>query len=155
MMDDLRSRRRETYELLYRHGVPYGETVSRIADQYGVAESTVKSDISNLSDWVGELDVSLHDGLLRVRKIRDQHQELEQVALEARRDEDFGAVIRARKAIVQAIETEDRMARRLGITDEAPVRVEVTDNLDPKDEELLEEFCGLEGGAAVDLEDWE
>ena len=46
------------------------------------------------------------------------------------------------------------MARRLGLTEEAPQKVEVVDGLDPEDEELLDEWCGLTGDG-VDLEDWE
>ena len=56
---------------------------------------------------------------------------------------------------MKAVKTEDRMARRLGLTEEAPVKVESISGLDPADEELLDEFCFGEDADTVDLEDWE
>jgi hypothetical protein len=154
MREDLRERRQQTYHMLYRLGVSYGNTVSRIAEEYDVAESTVKSDIANMSNWVRELDVSLHDGLLRVRKVRDQHQELEQLALEARQNGDLAEARRAREAIVKALETENRMAQRLGLTNEEPQRheVEIGETLSEEDQEMLNDICGIEGDT-VDLEE--
>ena len=42
----------------------------------------------------------------------------------------------------------------LGRTEEAPQTVEFVDGLDAEDEELLEEWCGLQC-EAVDLDEWE
>lgn len=154
----LKERRVETYNLLYRHGVDYSEAVQRLSDSYGVSKSAIRKDISRMGSWITEINVDLADGLLRVAKVRDQHQDLEQVALEARRDGDLETVIRARKAIVQALQAEDRMAARLGLTpDDAETAEGALDpggSLDPEDEDLLNEWCGLEG-EPVDLDEWE
>lgn len=154
--DRLLERREETYNLLYRHGVDYSEAVQRLSDSYGVSKSAIRKDVSRMPSWISDINANLGDGLLRVAKVRDQHQDLEEVALEARRDGDLETVIRARKAIVQSLRVEDRMAARLGLTpDDAETAEDVLDpggSLDPEDEDLIEEFCGLEGDP-VDLED--
>ena len=147
MRPDLRERRRETYRLLYRLGVPYSQAVTRLADQYDVTESAIENDIAKMSGWITKIDVPLADGLLRVRQVREQVQELEQVALQAKQDGDLTEARRAREAIVDAVETENRMAQRLGLTNEEPVQIEVAGGLDPDDEELLDEFCGIDGDA--------
>lgn len=154
MRPDLRERRRETFRLMYRLGLPQRDVVARLADQYDVSEAAVRKDIQRMSGWITEIDVPLQDGVLRVRQIREQVQELEQAALEAKQDGDLAEARRCRDAIVKAIKTEDQMARRLGLTDEAPNQVEEIDGLDPEDEALLDEWCGLESDA-VDLDEWE
>jgi len=152
----LKERRQETYNLLYRHGVDYSEAVQRLSDSYGVSKSAIRKDISRMGSWITEIKVDLGDGLLRISKVRDQHQDLEQVALEARRDGDLETVIRAQKAIIKALEVEDRMAARLGLTPDdvetAEEQTEIVGSLDPEDEELLDEWCRIEG-EGVDLED--
>ena len=154
MRPDLRERRRETYRLLYRLGVPYSDAVTRLAEQYDVTESAIENDIAKMSGWITDLDVPLADGLLRVRQVREQVQELEQLALQAQQNEDLTEARRAREAIVKAVKTEDKMARRLGLTEEAPVKVETISGLDPADEELLDEWCGIDGDT-VGLDEWE
>jgi len=154
MRPNLRERRRETYRLLYQLGVPYSDAVSRLAEQYDVTESAIENDIAKMSGWITEIDVSLQDGLLRVRQVREQAQELEQLALQAQQNEDLTEARRCREAIVKAVETENQMARRLGLTDEAPHQEEVAGSLDPADEALVSEWCGLEGDA-VDLDECE
>jgi len=152
----LKERRQETYNLLYRHGVDYTEAVQRLSDSYGVSKSAIRKDVSRMGSWVTDINVDLGDGLLRLSKVRDQHQDLEQVALEARRDGDLETVIRAQKAIIKALEVEDRMAARLGLTPDdaetAEPQTEIGGSLDPADEALLEEWCGL-ADEPVDLED--
>jgi len=152
MRPDLRERRRETYRLLYRLGVSYSDAVSRLAEQYDVTESAIENDIAKMSGWITEIDVPLADGLLRVRQVREQVQELEQLALQAQQNEDLTEARRAREAIVKAIRTEDQMARRLGLTEESPVKEGVHDGLDPEDEALLDEFCFGADADSVDLD---
>ena len=153
MREDLRERREQTFHLIYRMGVSPSKAVARIADQHDCSESAVWTDLGRMGDWItsDELNVSFQDGILRVAKVRAQHQELEQLAVQAQQDGDPAEARRCREAIVSAVETEDQMARRLGLTDEAPHQVEV--DLDPEDEELLDEWCGL-GGDAVNLDEW-
>jgi hypothetical protein len=76
----------------------------------------------------------------------------EQIALQAQQHEDLTEARRVREVIVNAVETEEQMARRLGLIEEAPVQVEVAGSLDAEDEELLDTWCGIEG-EGVDLED--
>lgn len=156
MRPDLRERRRETYRLLYRLGVNYGDAVSRLAEEYDVSESAIRKDIERMSGWITELDVPLTDGLLRVRQVHEQAQELETLALQAKQDGDLTEARRAREAIVKAIETENRMAQRLGFTNEEPVQVELASGLDPEDEDLLDEFTrsGELDGDDVALDEW-
>lgn len=155
MRSDLRERRRDTYRLLYRLGCSYSDTVSRLAEEYDVTESAIENDIAKMSGWITELDVPLTDGLLRVRQVREQAQELETLALQAKQDGDLTESRRAREAIVKAIETENRMAQRLGVTNAEPVQVELASGLDPEDEDLVDEFAGVEGeGEEVDLDEW-
>jgi hypothetical protein len=154
MRPDLRERRRETYRLLYRLGVPYSDAVSRLAEQYDVTESAIENDIAKMSGWITDVDVSLQDGLLRVRQVREQAQELEQLALQAQQNEDLTEARRCREAIVKAVETENQMAQRLGLTEKAPAQVEVIDGLGPADEAIVEEWCRIEG-EEVDLDEWE
>jgi len=153
MREDLRERREQTFELIYRMGVSPSKAVARLADQYDCSESAVWTDLGRMGDWItsDKLNVSFQDGILRVAKVRAQHQELEQLAVQAQQDGDPAEARRCREAIVSAVETEDQMARRLGLTNEASKQIEVG-TLEPEDEELLEEWCRIEG-KGVDLED--
>jgi len=58
----------------------------------------------------------------------------EQIALQAQHHEDLTEPRRVREVIVNAVETEKQMARRLGLIEEAPVPVEVAGSLDAEDE---------------------
>jgi len=58
----------------------------------------------------------------------------EQIALQAQQHEDLTEPRRVREVIVNAVETEKQMARRLGLIEEAPVPVEVAGSLDAEDE---------------------
>lgn len=153
MREDLRNRREQTFNLIYRMGVSPSKAVARLADRYDCTESAVWTDLGRMGDWItsDELNVSFQDGVLRLAKVRGQHQDLEQLALEARENGDLSEARRCREAIVDAIETENDLAQSLGLTSEEPTQIEV-EGLDPADEELLDEFCFSEETDAVDLE---
>lgn len=161
MREDLRERREDAFHLIYRMGVSPSKAVARLAEQYGCSESAVWTDLGRMGEWItsDELNVSFQDGVLRLAKVRAQHQELEQLALQARESGDLAEARRCREAIVSAIETENDLAQSLGLTNEMPTQVEVS-GLDPKDEKLLDEWCrpaddaGLKG-EPVDLDKWE
>jgi len=150
MRDELRERRERTWELLVVMGVSYSQTVSRIADNFDCAEGTVKSDISRMEDWVGDLDVSYYSGVSRLRELRQARQRLRQYEMQAQQDEDHSEAARINHKIKQNLETDLRISQRLGLTNEEPHEIDVG-GLDPEDEELLDEFCGIEG-ETVDLE---
>ena len=146
MNDELRERRRETYRMLYRHGVDHAEVVARLSEQYGVTRDAIRKDIKQMSDWLPKIQVGLEEGVLRLSKIRDQHQDLELVALQARQDGDLTAEIQARKAIVQTLEAEAEMAERLGLTgdDEEETWAEpIETGLSLTQEAFVDEWSGV------------
>ena len=132
-------------------GVSYSQTVSRIADQYDCAKSTVKTDISRMESWVGDLDVSYYSGVSRLRELRQARQRLRQYEMQAQQDEDQDLASRINDKIAKNLKADLRISQKLGLTNETPTQVEVG-GLDPEDEELLDEWCGIEG-ESVELED--
>lgn len=126
--------------------------MSRLSDEYDVSEAAIRKDIQRLPRWISDVSVGLQDGLLRVRQVRDQVQELEQLALEAHQEGDLSEARRCREAIVKSVRVENKLAQRLGITNEEPIQIELAGDLDPKDERLLDEFTGIDG-EGVDLEE--
>ena len=151
MKEELRERRERTWELLVVMGVSYSQTVSRIAEQYDCAESTVKTDISRMESWVGDLDVSYYSGVSRLRELRHARQRLRQYEMQAQQDEDQDLASRINDKIAKNLKADLRISQKLGLTNETPTEVEVG-GLDPEDEELLDEWCGVEG-ESVELED--
>ncbi|UTF56010.1 hypothetical protein [Natronosalvus rutilus] len=152
MRDELRARREETWRLLVEMGIGYSDAVARIAENFDCNESTVKTDISRMETWIGELDVAYYSGVSRLRELRQQRQRLNQMALEARQQEDLTTEKSVRQEIRQNLESDMRMSQRLGLTNEEPQQFELAQGLEPEDEELLDEFCGVEG-EAVSLEE--
>lgn len=151
MREELRERRERTWELLVVMGVSYSNTVTRIAEQFDCAESTVKTDISRMESWVGDLDVSYYSGVSRLRELRQARQRLRQYEMQAQQDEDPDLASRINDKIAKNLKADLRISQKLGLTNETPTQVEVS-GLDPEDEELLDEWCGLEG-ESVDLEE--
>ena len=151
MNEELRRRRERTWELLVVMGVQYSDAVRRIADQFDCAESTVKTDISRMECWVGDLGVSYYSGVSRLRELRHARQRLRQYEMQAQQDEDQDLASRINDKIAKNLKADLRISQKLGLTNEEATQVEVS-GLDPKDEELLDEWCGIEG-EGVDLED--
>jgi len=154
MREELRERRERTWELLVVMGVSYSNTVTRIAEQFDCAESTVKTDISRMESWVGDLDVSYYSGVSRLRELRQARQRLRQYEMQAQQDEDPDLASRINDKIAKNLKADLRISQKLGLTNETPTQVEVS-GLDPEDEELLDEWCGLEAddAAVQDLEE--
>jgi len=169
MRDDLIRRRERTFELLYEMGVPRSEVVSRLADEFDVAETTISTDIGRMSDWItsDEISVPLADGALRIAMVHSQAQELVRLGMQAERDGDLAEARRCRKAAGNLVKSEGEMAERLGFTEEQShpeISVdfgsrEAASGLKPEDESLLDEWCGLTGdgdavdGTKIELED--
>lgn len=151
MKEELRERRERTWELLVVMGVQYSQAVSRVANQFDVAESTVKTDISRMETWVDKLDVSYYSGVSRLRELRQARQRLRQYEMQAQQDEDADLASRINDKIAKNLKADLRISQKLGLTNEETTQVEVS-GLDPEDEELLEEWCRIEG-KGVDLED--
>lgn len=153
MKQDLRERRERTWELLVVMGVSYSQTVSRIAENFDCAESTIKTDISRMETWVGDLDVSYYSGVSRLRELRQARQRLRQYEMQAQQEEDPDLASRINKKITDNLKADIRMSQKLGLTNEEPTQIDVG-GLDPEDEDLLDEWCGLEA-AEDDIEDLE
>lgn len=152
MRDELRERRERTWELLVVMGVAYGQVVTRIAQEFDCAEGTIKSDISRMETWVGDLDVSYYSGVSRLRELRQARQRLRQYEMQAQQDEDPSMASKINDKIAKNLRTDIRISQKLGLTNEEPTQLEIAEGLSEEDEELLEEFCGMEGGA-VELEE--
>lgn len=148
MNDELRDRRQETYQMLVAHGISQTEVVKRLSDRYNVSKSAIRKDIKNMNSWLEDLSVDFGAGIVRLTRLRDQQQQLEQVALQARNDGEAQTEIRARQEIRKAIMAEDRMATRLGLSPDGAAAEDVSEefggSLDPEDEALLNEWCGIE-----------
>lgn len=146
MKAELRERREETYRMLYRHGVDHAEVVSRLSDRYGVSESAIRKDINRMSSWIRDIKPDLGEGVLRLAKIRDQHQELELLAIRARQEGDIDAERRAREAVVRTLEAQARMAERLELTgdDEEEAWAEpIETGLSLTQEAFVDEWSGV------------
>ncbi|WP_436347050.1 hypothetical protein [Natronorubrum sp. FCH18a] len=157
MKDELRQRRQETYRMLVAHGISHSEVVKRLSDSYDVSKSAIRKDIKNMNSWLPDLSVDFSAAIVRLTRLRDQQQELESVALQARRDGDPRTEIRARQEIRKSIMAEHNIATDVGLTPDsgegAAALEEIDTGIDPEDEALLDEFCGIEGDLdAVELE---
>lgn len=151
MKESLRERRERTWELLVVMGVSYSQTVTRIADNFDCAESTVKTDISRMETWVGDLDISYYTGVSRLRELRQARQRLRQYEMQAQQEEDPDLASRINDRLARNIKADIRISQKLGLANEEPTQLDVS-GLDPEDEELLDEWCNVEG-EAVDLEE--
>lgn len=128
MNSDLLERREKTFDLLIVKGFSYSKVVRKIADEYDVTESGVKSDISRMENWLPKLvedDATRKDGLVRLRELRGNRQRLQQMALEAQRDNDRIDELRIREQIEQSVELDIALTQSLGETEREPDRHEL------------------------------
>lgn len=126
MNDELRKRRDETFEMLVVKGYEYARVVTTLSDRYGVAESTIRSDINAIGDWLPKLSILDGAGPGRLRELQKNRQRLHQMATEARTDKDPHLELKIRRSIDSAVETEVELAQSLGEMDEEPDQVEVS-----------------------------
>lgn len=163
MRRELRDRREQTWELLVLMGIPYGETVERIAAEYDVRETTVESDINRMEDWLPNLDVNYYSGISRLRELRQARQRQHQLSMEARREDDRELERKVLRDRVQNIETDVHLSQRLGLANEEPSSIEFGNDVDEMEERLLENATGGDvsdeeiaaehnGGGDVDLD---
>lgn len=125
MKEELRERREETWNLLVVNGMDYSKVVERLSEKYGVAESTISTDINRMDDWLPKLDrVSQKSGHSRLKELRQNRQRLQQMALEARQDGDLEKELQIRRQIDKAIERDVSLAQSLGLTIEEPEKHE-------------------------------
>lgn len=128
MKEELRKRRDETFEMLVVKGFDYSRVVSTLAARYDVAESTIRSDISRMDDWLPRLSFfDDDDGEGRLRELRMNRQRLHQMATEARKNDDLETELSIRRTIDTAVETEVSLAQSLGQMTETAEQVEITE----------------------------
>lgn len=152
MDDELRERREETWRLYVEMGVSFTETAARIADQFDEKQTTIKTDISRMSDWLPKLDEGdLFNSHSRLREIRSARQRQRQYEMMAQREEDYEAASRIATRITKNVRVEREMCEALGIISEEPTDFELAQDLDPEDEALLDEWAGV--GEPLELED--
>lgn len=126
MNEDLRKRRDETFEMLVVKGYDYSRVVTTLADRYGVAESTLRSDINAIGEWLPKLSILDGAGPGRLRELQKNRQRMHQMATEARSAEDPHLELKIRRSIDSAVETEVELAQSLGEMDEEPDEIEVS-----------------------------
>lgn len=128
MRRDLQDRREKTFDLLVNKGVPYGKVVERIATQYDISESGVESDINRMDDWlpklVDETDHSRKDGKVRLKELKSNRERLQQMAMEARRDDNLDRELAIRRKIEDSIELEVALRQSLGHMEREPTAME-------------------------------
>lgn len=127
MNDELRERRKRTWLLYIVRGVSFTATMERLADEFDCAEGTIKADISRMDDWLPKLDPEdLSDGISEVREARENRQRLQQMALQARQDNDPERELKIRRQIDQSIEKFVTAKQSLGMLPEEPDKQELT-----------------------------
>lgn len=135
MRQDLRERRLETWDLLVIKGIPYGDVVTRLADKYGTAESTIESDIGRMDNWFPKLDLTddeLVRAQMRLREHRQNRQEIQQLILRIRNNDNISDAtkikreLEARRQLDESVEREVQLAQSLGFLDRAPDQISVS-----------------------------
>lgn len=115
MQESLRKRRRETFEMLVVKGYDYSRVCETLAGRYDVAESTIRTDINRMGDWIDKLAHFDDDrGIGRLLELQDNRQRLHQMATEARQADDLDQELRVRKTIDKSLMTEVELAQSLG-----------------------------------------
>lgn len=118
MDEELRERREKTWNMLVVRGFDYSKVVSRLADEYDMSEGGIKSDIHRMDDWLPKLDdISYQSGVSRLRELRENRQRLQQMALQARKDDDLEQELKIRRQIDKAVQTDIQLSQSLGHAD--------------------------------------
>jgi len=128
MKPDLVDRRERTFELLIVEGRKYTDVVETIAREYDITESGVQTDIDRMDSWlpkiVEESDVTREDGLVRLKELRQNRQRLQQMALEARKNNDLMDELQIRRKVEDNIELDIALSQSLGHTSREPTPME-------------------------------
>ena len=85
-------------------GISDQATASRIADEYGVDESTVSDDIQNMEVWLPEISRSAREAELSLLyELEETRQRLYEMAEEAEEKDDIATELRIRRTIINSI----------------------------------------------------
>jgi len=125
---DLVERREETFDLLICKGIGYRKVVEKISRKYDLSESGVETDIGRMDEWlpklVEETDLTRKDGLVRLKELRQNRQRLQQMAMEARSNNDLMEELKIRRNVEDNIELDIALSQSLGHTEREPSAVE-------------------------------
>jgi hypothetical protein len=128
MKPELVDRRERTFKLLIVEGRKYTDVVETIAREYDITESGVQTDIDRMDSWlpkiVEESDVTREDGLVRLKELRQNRQRLQQMALEARKNNDLMDELQIRRKVEDNIELDIALSQSLGHTSREPTPME-------------------------------
>lgn len=127
MRDDLIKRRDRTWDLLIVKGLDYGKVVEQVSNDFDVKPNTIEKDISRMDDWLPELnELSPKSGYSRLMEIRQNRQRLQQMAIEARGEDDPHLELKIRRQIDSAIEKDVTLSQSLGISPMEPQKQEIS-----------------------------
>ncbi len=105
-----RARRTRIWERFILRGEPREEVVTEIAAEFDVDEATIHEDFESITHWLPRLD-EFRDmsGFALLLEFRANRQQLQQLADQARDDEDITQERKIRKEINRALNFERRL----------------------------------------------
>lgn len=116
MAKDNSERRARVHDLYIIQGLSRDATVDRITDEFDVASATVRDDIREISEWVGDLIETDATGESRIRELREARGRLYNLALDAREAGDAELERKIVRDIVDSIATDVELCQSLGLT---------------------------------------
>lgn len=130
MRQDLIDRREDTFDLLIVKGLSYGRTVDLIMEKHGCKKTTIETDIGRMNEWlprlIDETDHTMRNGLVRLKEIRKNRQELNRLAQMARSDKEYMKEASIRSRINDSLQLDLTLSQTLGLAERAPDKVDVT-----------------------------
>lgn len=143
MNQELVERRERTFELLIVEGRQYTRVVETIAREYDITKSGVKTDINRMDNWLPKIveeDHARKDGLVRLKELRKNRQEMrrlyEELKEEVKRDpeRDPRVLIDILEKIDGNLDLDMALSQSLGHTDREPGQLEVEHSLEVSSE---------------------
>lgn len=123
MPKDVTERRERAHDLLVIEGRGYEETVARLTEEFDVAEPTVRDDLRNMSEWVGDLLRPDPTGASRLLELREARERLYDMAREAREAGDRDLERKILEGVRRSITADLQLTESLGLT-EPPGEIE-------------------------------
>jgi hypothetical protein len=138
MAKDVTERRERTHDFYVIRGLSRDETVDRITAEFDVAAVTVRDDLRNMSEWVGDLITPDPTGESRIRELREARGRLYHLALDAREDANADLERKIVGQIVSAIATDVELCQSLGLTVDATEEISLPEDVDDPLAQLAE-----------------
>jgi len=143
MKPDLVDRRERTFELLIVEGRKYTDVVETIAREYDITESGVRTDIDRMDSWLPKIveeDHAREDGLVRLKEIRKNRQEMRRLYGEMKQqierdpDADPRVLIDILERIDDNLDLDIGLSQSLGHAEREPGQLEVEHSYDVNSE---------------------